>query len=243
MSTARCPTVKKKGDFMPAISFRFSFRLFLLTGLLLLAAATDALAQRSRTEANISKLKCYNERTPSFPASIQGNKGSRDDWCRIDLEFDTKTSPNEGWINEIEVKWAVLAEVAAEKRAIFMTLSTFYTDIADGKHNVCVYIKPKFFKRHLKSNRPVLNRLSLYAEILLTAGHRPPESNLQTSSQHWFHTRAALPMNCSQAPYPVAHLDYTLRRRKSQSLNRLPRRAGKEVSGNEFWLKKDEFWL
>ncbi|HOG51281.1 MAG TPA: hypothetical protein PKY10_11895 [Lentisphaeria bacterium] len=196
---------------MSAILFRHRFRLVLLTSLLLVAAATDALAQRNRTEGSISKLKCYNERTPSFPASIQGNKGSRDDWCRIDLEFETKTGPNEGWIDEIEVKWAVLAEVSTEKRAIFMTLSTFYTDVEDGKHNACVYIKPKFFKRHLKSNRPVLNRLSLYAEILVD-GQVVARQEVKSSNRvpnNWFRhpgglTNELLPKRLT----PFAHFDY-----------------------------------
>jgi len=128
----------------------------------------QARAQRAgRQEANISKMRCYSERTPSFPASAQGNRGSRDDWCRIDLDFDTKTAPNEGWLDEIEIKWAVLADTPGSEGAKLMSVSTFYTDVEDGKHSACVYIKPKFFKRYMKTSRLATNRLSLYAEIVV----------------------------------------------------------------------------
>ncbi len=179
---------------MSVIPFRPGFRLVLLASLILLAAVSDATAQRSRPDASISKLKCFNERTPSFPAASQGNKGSRDDWCRIDLEFETKTAPNERWIDEIEVKWMVLAEVPGEKRAILMTLSTFYTDVEDGKHNACAYLKPKFFKRHLNSSRPVLNRLSLYAEIL-AGGQTIARQEVKSSGRvpdNWFRSQGGL---------------------------------------------------
>lgn len=196
---------------MFAIPFRAGFRLALLTGLVWLAAAFDAQAQRGRIEGSISKLKCYNERTPSFPSASQGNKGSRDDWCRIDLEFETKTAPNEGWIDEIEIKWMVLAEIPGEKRAILMTLSTFYTDVEDGKHNASAYLKPKFFKRHMNSNRPVLNRLSLYAEIL-AGGQTIARQEVKSSGRvpdNWFRNQGGLANELlPKRLTPFAHFDY-----------------------------------
>lgn len=143
-------------------------RLLALSLLMAFCFSGNALAQKAgRPEANISKMKCYSERTPSFPASAQGNRGAKDDWCRIDLDFDTKTASGEGWIDEIEIKWAVLADTPSGETARLMSLSTFYTDVEDGKHSACVYIKPKFFKRYMKTNRLSTNRLSLYAEIVV----------------------------------------------------------------------------
>lgn len=144
-----------------------------------LVAAPLAMAQRSRVDVKITSLKFETERTPSFKDSSRGNQGSREMWCRIDLAFDTKGARN-GWADEVEVFWMVMAESEVSSKPLVMTQSVFYTDVQDGKHAVCVYLKPKFFKRHIGSSRVDSRKLSVYAEIRID-GQRVARQDVKSS--------------------------------------------------------------
>jgi hypothetical protein len=127
------------------------------------------------------------------------------------MEFTTKTASNEGWIDEIEIKWLVLAVITSSRTAKLMSLSTFYTDVEDGKHNACIYLKPKFFKRYMGSTRPVHNRLSFYVEIV-AGGTTIARQEVKSSNRvpdNWFRTPGGaanelLPKRLT----PFAHFDY-----------------------------------
>lgn len=135
-----------------------------LLAMLCLAMAPLAMAQRSRVDTKITSLKFESERTPSFKDSNRGSQGSRETWCRIDLAFDTKGARN-GWLDEVEVFWMILAESDVSSKPLVMTQSVFYTDVEDGKHAACIYLKPKFFKRYIGSSRIDSRKLSVYVEI------------------------------------------------------------------------------
>lgn len=147
------------------MSFAVPHRIMMrLLAVICLVAAPLAMAQRSRVDVKITSLKFESERTPSFKDSSRGNQGARDMWCRIDLTFDTKGARN-GWLDEVEVFWMVLAESDVSSKPLVMTQSVFYTDVQDGKHAACVYLKPKFFRRYIGSSRIDSRKLSVYAEI------------------------------------------------------------------------------
>ena len=136
----------------------------LLFVLLCFALPPLAVAQSSRVNVKITSLKFESERTPSFKDSTRGNRGARNTWCRIDLNFDTNGARN-GWEDEIEVFWLVLAESDVSSKPLVMSQSVFYTDVEDGKHAACIYLKPKFFQRYLDSSRIDTRKLSVYVEI------------------------------------------------------------------------------
>jgi hypothetical protein len=184
-----------------------------LLAVLCLLIAPAAMAQRSRTDVKITSLKFDNERTPSFKDSNRGSQGSRDMWCRIDLAFDTKGASG-GWIDEIEIFWLVLAESDQYSKPLVMTQSVFYTDVEDGKHSACIYLKPKFFKRYLGSSRVDTRKLSVYAEIRI-AGQRVAREERKTNRMPdgWYNKAEAAGRILSsellpKSRTPFAALDY-----------------------------------
>lgn len=142
----------------------FSRSMTTLVVVVCLCCTPFALAQRSRVDVKITSLKFENQRTPSYKDSAQGGQGAKDSWCRIDLAFDTKGASN-SWLGELEVYWIVMAESDVSAKPIVMTQSVFYTDVEDGRHNACIYLKPKFFSRYLGSPRIDPRKLSVYVEL------------------------------------------------------------------------------
>ncbi len=150
-----------------------------LLAMICLAAAPLAMAQRSRVDVKVTSLKFETERTPSFKDSSRGSQGARDMWCRVDLAYDTKGARN-GWLDEVEVFWMVLAESDVSSKPLVMTQSVFYTDVEDGKHIACIYLKPRFFKRYIGSSRIDSRKLSVYVEIRVD-GQRVAREEIKTN--------------------------------------------------------------
>lgn len=152
---------------------------------LLLFITMPVMAQKSRSDAKIANIKIKDVVTPTYRESQEGSKGARNRWCKLEVEYDTK-GRNE-WINELEVRWTVMIEADNLRQYAGLMQTVTYTDVADGKHFACVYIKPKFFERYMRSKRIEPNKISTYVEIWVD-GQRVAreEKRSNRAPKEWF---------------------------------------------------------
>ena len=129
--------------------------------LLLMACAGMPLFAQSKVDGKINKIEFREQKTPVYSEGQQGSRGGGARWCRIDVEFETK---GRSWLNEVEARWLVVVNTDTSKPAS-MTLNVTYTDVEEGKRNICTYIPAKFFERYLKSQRPDASRINVYVEL------------------------------------------------------------------------------
>ncbi len=132
-----------------------------LLGLLLMACSWSPLFAQSKVDGRITKIEFREQKTPVYSEGQQGGRGGGGRWCRIDVEFETK---GRSWLSEVEARWLVVVNTDTSKPAS-MTLNVTYTDVKEGKRNICAYIPAKFFERYLKSERPDGSRINGYVEL------------------------------------------------------------------------------
>ena len=116
---------------------------------------------QGKIDGRVNKIEFREQKSPIFSEGQHGSRGGGARWCRIDVEFETK---GRSWLNEVEAKWIVFVNTDTSKPAT-MTLNVTYTDVEEGKRNICAYIPPKFFERYIKSGRPDASRINVYVEL------------------------------------------------------------------------------
>ena len=134
----------------------------LILGVMLMACAWMPLFAQGKVDGKISKIDLRDQKTPVFSESQQGSKGGGNRWCRIDVEFETK---GRSWISEVEARWIVMVNTDALSKPASMSLNVTYTDVKEGKRNICAYISPKFFERYMRGGRIDSSRINVYVEI------------------------------------------------------------------------------
>ena len=155
----------------------------LMVMVVMAAMGTQLFAQN--IEGRISRIDLREQRTPVFDASLKGSQGSGGRWCRIDVEFETK---GRQWINEAEVRWLVAVNADGLPKTASMPLNVTYTDVKEGRCNVCAYIPPKFFERYMRSQRMDASKVSVYVELYVS-GKRIARNERRGNSRmpdNWF---------------------------------------------------------
>ena len=150
-----------------------------------MAVVGTQLFAQGNIEGRIYKIDLRDQKTPVFDASQRGSQGSGGRWCRIDVEFETK---GRQWLNEVEVRWLVAVNADELPKAASMPLNVTYTDVKEGRRNVCAYISPKFFERYMRSQRIEAAKISVYVELFVN-GKRIARNERRGNSRmpdNWF---------------------------------------------------------
>lgn len=182
-----------------------------LAFIIVLFSAFPVSAQKQSSSLKIRSIKLRDVVTPVFKDSQEGSRGARNRWCRFDVEYDIKGK--DIWLSEVEVRWVVMVEADGSRKPIGMTQTILYSNVNDGKHFVCAYIRPKFFERYMKSKRIEPNRISVYVEIWVE-GQRIDRFDLKSSriGDRWYTKTDAMRMLTDEllpkSKTPFAALDY-----------------------------------